>query len=233
MSASLNELIFNLNNIERGGILSDDENMSEEQLKFIFNYVRAVVIKRDADKSRHISNDIVQDLGCVPVKLIDKAECCSVSAGCNILRTVSKIPTVLDFNFDTGLRSIGDIDGDELYTESTYETIMWSRHNKYTGKLPRYFHKDGYIYVTNKDLSDYVRIRAVFEDPREAALFKTCDGDPCYNDDMDYPVAAWMIPVINELILSKELRIEALAANDEVNDARTTVEAPKRAQGRR
>lgn len=221
---TLNEIKFNLHNLVRGGILSDDDNLSEDQLEYIINYVRAVIIKRDIDKNKRIDPELIQDLGCVPVKLIDKSECCKILANCNILRTADKIPKPVDFNFKSGLKYVGDIDGDLQYDMSHFETIQWTQHEKYTAKLPRYFQKDGFIFVTNRDLSDVIKVRAIFEDPRKAALFSNCDGEPCYTADSEYPVSAWMVPVINDMILKNELNIVTRALNDEQNDARTKVE---------
>ena len=217
---SLNEIIFNLHNIVRGGILSDDDNISELQLMFMVNYVRSIVIKRDQDKGKSIDQQIIQDLECVPVQAIDKAECCEITADCLILRTVNKIPKPIDLNQKSGLTFVGDVDGGEQYMASTYSTVVWSQFSNYTAKLPRYFEKSGYIYVVNRDLSDFIRIRGLFEDPREAAKFNTCDGKPCYNDDMEYPISSWMLPVINDMLLKGELKIESQTQDDETNEAR-------------
>lgn len=229
---SLNQIVFNLQNLVKGGFLSDDENLSQEQMKFIVNYVRSVVIKRDVDKEKQLDPELIQDLGCVPVTMIDKAECCpEITVGCNILRSDDKIPQVLSFNHRSGITFVGDVDGGTQYQRSNYSTIIWSQYNPITFKLPMYFHKDGYIYVTGRDRSDKIRVRGMFSDPREAAKFNTCDGDPCYTDDSKYPVASWMIPVINDIIIKNELRIETIAPNDEISDART-ITTPQTERGR-
>jgi hypothetical protein len=58
--ASYNEIVYNLKNVYRGGITSDDETMSDRQLIFIFNYYRAKLIREDLNKGRTIDRSIIQ-----------------------------------------------------------------------------------------------------------------------------------------------------------------------------
>lgn len=217
--ASLNQIEKNIRNIIRAGRLSDDEQISGREMKFKINIMRAMLIKREVDKKKTLDVETIQDLQCVPVELTDKAECCEIEIDCVILRTKNKIPKLLDANFHNMLTYAGTIDGNQQFQQSTYETIVWSQYEKWTSKLPRYFEKNQRLYIINKDFVDNIRIRGVFEDPGLVAKYKTCDGDPCYTDDDEYPISAWMIPIINDLILEKDLRIEAYAPTDRSNDS--------------
>tara|TARA_Y100000310_G_C20677275_1_gene813818 strand:+ start:544 stop:1239 length:696 start_codon:yes stop_codon:yes gene_type:complete len=218
--ATLNEIERNLRLIIRAGELADDEDISSQQVKFMVDNTRSFLIKRDVDKNKYVDEATVQDLKCVPVELVDKAECCDITTDCYVLRTKKKIPTVIHGNFNSMLNYVGSIDGLTQFQGSTYESVRWSQYEKYTSKLSRYYEKEGYLYVINNDLLDFIRIRGVFENPREIGKFADCAGEPCYSDDMPYPVSTSMISVINELVLTKELSVEGTSISDERNDAR-------------
>ena len=47
--ATLNEIVYDLRNMTRGGLLSDDEIMSHDQFKFWVHNTRAMLIRRDID----------------------------------------------------------------------------------------------------------------------------------------------------------------------------------------
>ena len=55
-------------------------------------------------------------------------------------------------------------------------------------------------------------VRAIFEDVNDLRGF-TYLGEPCYNDDMDYPVTADMIQMITQSILAGEYQAE-----NQIND---------------
>ena len=218
--SSLNEISYSLLNAVRGGRLSDDSLISMRQAKFWVKNTRMLLVKRDMDKNKDLDPELIQDLGCVEVELVDKAECCDIKTDCFILRTKKKIPKTISAKNYYNYIYLGTVDGNEQFQSSTYEAIKWSQYEKYTSKLPRYYPKDGRAYIINKDMLDNIRIRDIFEDPGEAQDFVTCDGEACYSDDDRFPVPGWMIPMINDIVLSKELRIAALSPNDERNDAR-------------
>jgi hypothetical protein len=220
--ASYNEIVYNLKNIYRGGITSDDETLSDRQLLFIFNYYRAKLIREDLNKGRTIDRSIIQNLGCVPVECVDATECCElIDSGVKVLRTKEPIPHLLELYERDLLTFVGTVDKVTSFQISTEAQIRWSANNKYTGKSPKAFLRDdkNYLYIANAPKGlELINVQGVFENPEEASKFNHCDGEPCFTKDSTYPVSAHMLPIINELIMTKELKGLVTTPTDETNN---------------
>jgi len=214
---TLNKIIYNIRNIIKEK--NDDSKITNSQLEFIFNNWRARLITQNYRKARHSDVNLTQDLGCVPMIAVDKAEDCEVTLGCTILRTVDRLPISIEIDEKPLITFIGSIDK----TGPQYQLIPWARfswvkHQKWAGAFPYAALKDGYLYIINKKILDKINVQGIFQDPREAARFKHCSGEPCYTEDSNYPVDAGMIPLITEMMFTKELAVFERARPDLTND---------------
>jgi hypothetical protein len=220
--ATYNEIIYNLKNLFRGGLTSDDETISNRQIIFVFNYYRAKLIREDLNKKRTIDRSIIQDLGCVALECVDAAECCDiVDSGSNVLRTVEPIPDLLELYDRDLLTFVGTVDKVETYQVSTEAQIRWSRNNKYTSKITKAFMRDdrNHLYIANPPKGlELINIQGVFENPEEASRFNHSIRKPCFTKDSYYPISAHMIPVINQLIMQNELKGLIATPSDETNN---------------
>lgn len=220
--ATYKQIIYNLKNLYRGGQTSDDETVSNRQLAFIFNYYRAKLIREDLSKGRTIDRSIIQDLGCVPVECVDAAECCDlVDSGSTIIRTVEPIPEFVELYDKDLLTFVGLVDKSKSFQITSEAQVRWGKYNKYTGKSTKAFMRDNgnYLYIANAPKGiELINIQGVFENPEEASKFNHCDGTPCFSQDEEYPVSAHMLPIINEMIMSKELKGLITTPTDETNN---------------
>jgi hypothetical protein len=175
-----NQIAYNLKNLYRGGITSDDETISDRQLMFIFNYYRAKLIREDLNKKRTIDRQLIQDLGCVPVICVDAAECCDIAdSGTKVLRTENPLPKFLELYDRTLLTYAGLVDKSESFPLNTETRARWSKHNKYTSKITRSYLKlyndDVYLYIVNAPKGiELINIQGIFEDPEQASKFNHC-----------------------------------------------------------
>lgn len=228
--ATLNELTYNLRNLPRGGgPLSDDEPISNRQMQFIVRYMRAMLIKREYDKKKNdINPDIVQDMGNVPLVLADPSECVGIDTGCKILRTRDTVPNAVELSDRTLITYVGDVTKTCDFQMITPARAKWMKHGKYTKSLRSSWKLNDYIYISNDTVMEYANIRGVFDDPTEVKTY-CVDANgveqpfTCWDDDMEYPISSYMIPLMNEMILKGELNIAALAPMDEQNDANHAV----------
>lgn len=75
------------------------------------------------------------------------------------------------------------------------------------------------MYVVNSDALEFITVRGIFEIPSEVGRFVNPITDqPYFNLDSKYPIPANLIPALKDIILQKELRIEASAPTDVRND---------------
>ena len=221
MATSLNEIVYNILNIYRGGNTSDNEKIQKRQIAFMVDYYRALFIKQDLMRKTAIDKNLISDLGCVSVIEVDRAECCKITTPCVVLRTKMKIPgTVSTASHANLFTFVGLVDKITPFQFTSKVQSRWSKYNKYTKAERRAYYHNGYIYITNEDdRLKYINIHGIFEKPSELKAFNNCEGAECVDWDSKYPVPEWMISAITEMILSKELRIEVGSTNDETNNA--------------
>jgi hypothetical protein len=217
----LSEITQNIKNLLEGGISSDDFDLSKAQIAFWVNYYRARLIKQEQEKGRFENSLYIQNLGRVPLVKADKNECCEIE-DC-ILRTRDKIPSPLETYKGLNLTYVG-LNNGMPFQHSTHNAIVWSCAAKYTGKLSKWYYQNGYIYIVNPPtaLLSEINIQGIFEDPRDAEEFRTCDCNndtDCNDEDLNYPLPAYQIDVIVKLIAQTELTVLTSMPSDTTNDS--------------
>ena len=65
--ATIKEIVYDIKNLMRGGMQSDDELISDRQIEFQINTLRAQFIRQDINKRRSISDNIKQLIHCLEV----------------------------------------------------------------------------------------------------------------------------------------------------------------------
>lgn len=225
---TLDKLTYNLLNMARGGVLSDDENISFRQVEFWVHNTRALLIRQDIQKKRAISGNIIQVLPCLDVDIVDASLCpCTVPTGCSVLRTRKTIPKPLEIDEKDLITKVSSIGlTDRGYTLINLFRASWVGYNKYAKNNPKAFYFDGYIWLIQaSDPVEKINVYGVFEDPTELAAYVDCQNQPCYSNDMNYPVSAWMLPMMEKLIMESNFRIIATTQTDSTGNAKTDTES--------
>jgi hypothetical protein len=229
MTPSLNELTFDLINLVRGGNTVSTEPISREQVKFWVINKRAQYIRNELNKSRSIDPYLIQDLGCVELVEVDRAECCSVEVGCTFLRTKHPIPSLVELHHKNLLTRVGPVDKiSKPFDVIPYERVPYEFRNKFTRNSIKAFmmNNNGYLYLAIREgnnlakLLDVINIQGVFENPRDVAKFSHCDGKPCYTDDSPFAIKRWMIESLKQDILKTNFNIITQAPTDGISDGK-------------
>ena len=218
------EIIYNIRNLVAGGVISDDEKLSERQYAFIIDYYRAKLFKQESDSGRLNISLYSQDLGKVGLIQADIHGVCDEITHC-ALRTECKIPNPIGSKRAMGFTHIGLLNGN-AFQEVKYSHLNWIDGAKYTSKLTKWYWKDGYIYVIRpKDsLLSFINIQGVFESPSEVEEFKSCQCPlnelDCFTGyDVEYPLPEYQVDVIIKMIAESELRISNALPMDTSNNA--------------
>lgn len=221
---SYGELIYDCMELARGLQLSDDTEISEDQVKFHLNNQRALWLRNEYNKpGRSIDTQITQDLGCLSIVEVDAAECCDVTLGCNVLRTEKQMPKFLELHSGPAVTRVGPVHKLKTpFTYTNYNKAIYTASGKYfKGVTAFLLNKYMYLMISDPSLLtlEYINVRGVFEDPSALEDF-ACDnsGDKCFSLDDEYPINTWMIPYIKEQVL-KQLGIAIQIPKDSANDA--------------
>jgi len=220
---TFNEIIFDVMEVIRGHQISDDTEISEEQVIYQIDNQRALWLKREYDKpGQNIDTQITSDLGCLELIEVDAAECCTVELGCTVLRTSRKLPNFIKFTEGLGITRVGPIHKLKLpFTYTDYDKAIYtaSAENKYSkGVLA--FLLNGYVYTIMTDPNmvhlTHINVRGVVASPADLIDYK-CDneGTTCFSFDDEYPINRHMLPYIKEQVLSQ---LGIMSPKDSAND---------------
>jgi len=212
MGVSLDKIVQDLLLIIRGSSVSQSEPISKRQLEDWVHQYRAFLLKRDLDKNKMINPDYVQEISDLQLEMVQTSEDNDVESGSYITRTLEQLPKTLDLNHKSGIVYIGTILGDQIQLVP-YNRFQLQKHRKYTGKDKIAFLRNQYLYVHNNELLEYINLRGVFENPLEIESF----NDEDYRSN--YPLPIDKVVTLKQLILSKELGIEAQSFSDDKNDS--------------
>jgi len=228
--ATFNECIFGILDRIRPQ-LTDDESLSERQIGFDFENARARFLRNEFNKNRSIDPAFVQDLGCVPMETVDRAECCEISVDCFIVRTAVEIPGTIEKWNETSITRVGPIDKMQRpFSFVPYERAVYSGNGQFNTNTVFAFLRNKRIYLTSqsrliKHITN-INIQGVFEEPKIAASFVDCDNKPCYTDNSTYPINKWLVDHITRQLIQEYLPASA-APSDVSNDASSTVTPPQ------
>lgn len=215
--ASKQEIVYNLLNIIEGGRLSDDAVVpSFNQLSFIVDYKRAQYIRQDQTKNYYDNDQFYQDLGCINMIKVDKAECCTINLDCEVLRTEVKIPNLLRIENKLALKSSA-IDRQTRFTIILPERSPFLGHTKFPQLGLKMYWLNGYLYIPETMDIRAINVRGILANPADAKTF-VCDGEACYSNSSDYPLTPDMLDLITKDILSTELKMLISITPDESND---------------
>lgn len=224
MDRSLNEIVYSIKETLRD--YSDDTDVSTEHLKYLVNTYRAQFLRRDLSKpGRYVDESIKQDIGCLRLELSDPADCCAVTSDCTILRTEKEIPHPVELRSSPLITSVGPINILQSRFEFvSYHRAIYSGNGDFNQQSIFAFYFNNRIYIKsnpdNKDaqMLEYIKARGVFQDPTAIKNFEDCEsGTPCYNDDMDYPMNTWMIPMVKDAVIKEGLQLLKTPPDNENN----------------
>lgn len=220
------ELIYDIRELLYAGKLADDANVDDENIAFWIKNVRAMLIKQYLNKSYSIDFNMIQDLRCQELEVVDRAECCDLEVGCSILRTKNEIPAFIETYHGLAITRVGGIDKlMKPFSIVNERQVVFSGNGKYNKSHVFAFWKGDRIYIKGNehDLEfqalRYINIQGVLEDPEKAYALVSCDGSPCYNINMNYPMPAWMVDAMKELIIKNNYKLLYATPVDNANDA--------------
>lgn len=223
---TLNEMIYQI--YEALQISVDDTSLDKRLVKDLINQQRANWIRKEHNKNRSIDDNLIQDLGCVEVSLVDRIfdNCCAdISTDCKILRTVLQLPNAIELNHDKMLTRISAVDIMSLpILFMDYDHAVYYGNGRYNQKSLGAFLRNNYLYIIyNKGsynmLLERITIQGVFEDPTDLSRF-VCENGPCFTWDSPYPINTWMWETLVKPNVLNELRTKRTLYKDETNNSK-------------
>lgn len=219
-----NELISQIKTIFSKGVAADDDRWSARYIMQIALRKRSRVLKQEQEKKKLHERFSRQRINCMELIEVDKHECNCIplNTTCKVRRTKEKVPTpIKDF-----LASVTSIDGNILYSPTTFHNYDEHSRLRPIQNKPKYFISNEYIYIVNDDDKQYISIEGVFENPSEAANISCSDSSSsaeCYYAlDQEFNVSPDLLDSIILLTLEELFTSTRAGQEDKYNDAAAT-----------
>ena len=207
--ASLNQIVYNI-----AHTAGDATNtVLLERLKFMVEYYRALFIRRDAERNFSVPERVSQRLD-YDMEWVSAVEACGIALPCQILRTTKLVPAPVNLKGQSGFLYVGAPGGQEGFQYVTEEQVPYSLFGKFTGNEPKYFYKNGRIYVVNSSAM-CISVKMVAEAPVTGGVAGG-GGVTCLDADAEYPIAGDMIQRVSEAIMKNELQMQRPDDNEQI-----------------
>lgn len=227
---TLNEIIYNIRNVPNGGYSTRSQKLSDRQIANWVRYHRVALITEDLETRQVIDPTWEQDLGCLNLSEIDKANCPQHIWGEKV-KTV-KIPQLIKVRpkgagLIQTLTFVGKID---KVTPIPIDIYGYGKLSQFTMYAPKakirasIIGNQIYISGTDEDLNDIVsemglcaiNVRGIFADPLG---IESCGEKKCFDWDKDcYPIDEHLEKILYERIWQREMQITINSPQDRVNN---------------
>ena len=184
--ATIKEIVYDLKNIIRGGLQSDDEMISDRQIEFQIT----------------ISDNIKQIIHCLEMEEVP-ASICGLPGDEMIMRSKRKIPNPIETSHQDLITAIGPSGLLSLnFHMIPYNRAPWARTNKYTKLMTCAFVLDSFIYVVgnNAHMLETIKVEGVWQDPKDIAEYTLHDNvTSSYNPETEeYPISISILDLIKQ-----------------------------------
>lgn len=225
--ATIKEIVYDIKNLIRGGMQSDDEIISDRQIEFQIDSLRAQFIRQDINKRRSISDNIKQIIPALPLISVPAATV-GMSMDGNILRSQHKIPNAIETAHSDLITAIGPTGLLSVnFHMIPYNRVPWTGMNKYTKQMQFAFLLDSFVYVIGPDIEfiERIKVEGVWQSPKDISNYNNANGLPAYDPDIhDYPISTSMLDLIKEKMLALNLKPFIETLTDNSNNAKSDVQ---------
>lgn len=211
------------------GVQSDDSRLSPRHIYNKMLSVRLMLITQKANKKQSLNQWNYQVLPCIELIKVDRHECpCLPPVGCKFYRSKYKIPKPIYSIFGPLIQSVTTVDGSVIFSATTWEGIKYEVNNKYTGKSPKYFIKNQYLYILGGNKPKVVTIPGgIFEDPIEVDKFLSYCNEGCTDCqecesplDKEFPIDGDLIEPLIEFCKSELIGEFVQMSQDKTNNSK-------------
>jgi len=218
----VSEIISRVRALYNKGQASDDSKLSDRLIYAKVESARTLLIKREIDKKRQISDWIIQTIECFELTPAKINECpCAVPPGCNVLKSTKKVPKPIQSAIGPELEFVTNMNGDVVYSKTNWVKRRYKSGDKYTKDKPEYLIKDDYLFlIQKKKLLKFITIGGVFEKPIEAAYADACSNTECTHPyEQEFPIDGHLIDALVQMAAQELIQIFKTIPSDVLNNA--------------
>lgn len=226
--ATQREIIYSIKTVLRGGLITDDDKISDRQIAFLIDNVRATLLRQQYNKGQSVSDNNIQHILCMPLESVDTSFDSNFNLGCKVYKTTSIIPKPIEAKNKDLITSISAPEfGGFSYEFIPYARLPYARHTKFKRPLAVLF--NNYVYLIDTPYTEQISISGIFEQPNDLANYDDCAGNQCFTLDSLYPLSSHLIDPCIKLVL-EELTFSLKVMQDRTNDGAQGLEPQTKSQ---
>jgi len=216
----IKHIISRIKALYNKGGATDDSRLSNRLIYAKLKSSRSLMVKREVDKKRQVSDWIVQTIKCMELVETHPNECpCLPAPGCDILRSKHKIPKPIQSMFGPELEAVTNMDGTVMFSKTNWVKKKYKSGNKFTSGEPDYFIKDDYLFLTVNSLLKYVSVSGVFEDPLSIVYLDSC-AETCIDPmEQEFPLDEHLTDAIVGAVAQELISMFKSMPEDAANNA--------------
>lgn len=202
----LDKIIYNIKNLYNKGIASDEFNLTDRQVAFIVNYLRASLID---DKLAELTNVEAQELEqrvYLDLEQVDTSEEYNDDVNAFILKSIQPLGEIMH------VTRIETLTNTPIQPVTKAKSYWYKKYNKFTAGRKGWYIDNNHLYVTNNCLLENVRATVISADPMK---IESLNNPTCYTSfDWDYPMPQKFMRKMLFLLRQTEISIYMNAIKD-------------------
>lgn len=226
--ATQRELIYTVKSILRGGLITDDDKISDRQVAFLIDAARAALLRQQVNKGQSLSENNIQHIKCMPLESVDTAYDTTFSLDCKVYKTQQTLPKPIEAKGNDLITAIGVPEfGGMSYEFIPYARLPYARSTRF--KRPLAVLYNSYIYLVDAPYTEIISVAGIFEQPNDLSDYDDCAGGVCFDWDSNYPMSSHLVDPCIKMVV-EELTLTLKVPQDRTNSANQAMESQNKSQ---
>lgn len=228
--ATQRELIYTVKSILRGGLITDDDKISDRQVAFLIDGARAALLRQQYNKGQSLSDNNVQHIKCMELESTDTSFLSGIPLDCQVYKTKNPLPKPIEAKGKDIITSISVPEfGGATYEFIPYTRLPYARNTRFRRPLAALF--NSYIYILDAPYTNIISVAGIFEQPNALsdAIYDDCEGNTCYTWDSLYPMSSHLIDPAIKMVV-EELTLTLKVNQDRTNSGNQAMESQMRSE---
>jgi len=221
--ATQREIIYSIKSIIRGGLITDDDRLSDRQIAFLVDTARAALIRQQYNKGQSLSENNIQHLKCIPIEQADTIFDADYSSlGCKVYKTIPTIPKPVEAKGKDIIIAVTPAEiGAYPYEFVPYTRVPFMNYTRFKRPVAALY--NGYMYLIGAPYTEQISISGIFENPNDLGNYTNCTGNACFTWDDTYPISSHLIDPLIKMVI-EELTLMLKVQLDKTNNANEGLE---------
>ena len=191
------------------GIIDRSTNLRFRTIYGYMKTARSLLIYQQANKNKKISQYNYTDIHCMELETVPANLCpCAIPNGCFMLKTIKKLPKLLDSKYYNPIRFISSTDRSIFFDQVEIDQVDLYEEsgNKFVKDNGIFFYSNSYLYFPSSINIKYISTSLLLNDPSKAQELSCLKGEPTAECKPAYELDFSVNPELEKAIIDMTLQ---------------------------